>query len=142
MVFIILVVVIFISASVFSNLGKSDAPVVVNPVSTSTPVSGTSAVPTSASTAVGVVKTDTTVNAPAGITMAEVQKHNAGSSCWTAVNGGVYDLTSFTSKHPGGSSAILSLCGIDGTSAFMDQHGNQKRPNNELTGLKIGDLVK
>jgi cytochrome b involved in lipid metabolism len=77
-----------------------------------------------------------------GMTMADVQKHSSGSSCWTAVNGGVYDLTSFTSKHPGGSNAILSLCGIDGTPAFVDQHGNQRRPNNELAGLKIGDLAK
>lgn len=142
LVFIVLVVVIFIGASVFSNLGKGDVPAVVNPVSTSTPVSGAGTVSAPVPALTNTAKTDIMTNTSTGITMADVQKHNGASSCWTVVNSGVYDLTSFTSKHPGGSNAILSLCGIDGTSAFFDQHGNQRRPNNELAGLKIGDLAK
>ncbi|MES2014693.1 MAG: cytochrome b5-like heme/steroid binding domain-containing protein [Patescibacteria group bacterium] len=75
-------------------------------------------------------------------TLAEVAKHNSASSCYTAVNGSVYDLTRFIDQHPGGVQAIESLCGIDGTTAFLAQHGGQRRPENELASLKIGTLVK
>lgn len=82
------------------------------------------------------------VSVDSKMNVSDVKKHNNQSSCWTIVKDSVYDLTSFVSKHSGGSSAILSLCGVDGTAAFIDQHGNQRRPNNELVGLKIGDLMK
>lgn len=156
LIFIALVLVVFVSSSVFANLGKNDVlPVMQNlPTSstsstlstsniTNTPV--TSATPVNTTT----IPTTATVNTPTkdsvtslGIKMVDVQKHNDQSSCWTVVNGGVFDLTSFVTPHPGGSKAILNLCGIDGTTAFVDQHGNQRRPNNELAGLKIGDLAK
>lgn len=75
-------------------------------------------------------------------TMAQVEAANSATKCWTSINGNVYDLTSFINKHPGGASKILSLCGTDGTSAFTDQHGGEKRPANELAGLKIGVLAQ
>lgn len=75
-------------------------------------------------------------------TMADVAKHNSGTSCWTAINGGVYDVTSWINQHPGGAQAILSLCGIDGSAAFNGQHGGQARPESELATFKIGTLVK
>lgn len=34
------------------------------------------------------------------------------------------------------------ICGKDGTSAFENQHGDDRRPANELAGLKIGTLVQ
>ena len=134
--FLVLVLVVFVSSSIFSNLGRVDVlPVADNSTST---VATTTSSPNN-----NIVNTPTKEPVSnTGITMSDVQKHNNQSSCWTVVNGGVYDLTSFVSPHPGGSRAILSLCGIDGTSAFMDQHGNQRRPNNELVGLKIGNLAK
>lgn len=73
-------------------------------------------------------------------TLAEVQAANTSSKCWSIVSGNVYDLTSWISQHPGGQSAILSLCGKDGTSAFLGQHGGQARPASELAGFKIGIL--
>ncbi len=75
-------------------------------------------------------------------TLADIAKHNSPSSCYTAVSGGVYDLTPFINQHRGGSQAILSLCGIDGTAKFMAQHGGQGRPEQELASLKIGTLAK
>jgi cytochrome b involved in lipid metabolism len=70
----------------------------------------------------------------------EVASHNSASSCWTAISGRVYDLTSWIGEHPGGAQAILSLCGIDGTQAFNNQHGGQARPAQELASFYIGDL--
>lgn len=91
------------------------------------------------------VPAPTPLPAPAGpksYTMAEVAKHGSQSDCWSAINGGVYNLTSWIDQHPGGADAIISLCGTDGSSAFNDQHGGQRRPANELTGFKIGVLAQ
>lgn len=73
-------------------------------------------------------------------TMAEVATHNNRSSCYTAISGSVYDLTTWIDKHPGGPDKILSLCGNDGTAAFTGQHGGQRRPEQELASFKIGTL--
>ncbi len=77
-----------------------------------------------------------------GHTLAEVAIHNSAQSCWTAIDGNVYDVTSWISRHPGGAQAILSLCGKDGSVAFNGQHGGQRRPASELAGFKIGVLKK
>ena len=89
------------------------------------------------------VTTTTTTTPPAasGYTMADVAKHATRSSCWTAVNGNVYDVTAWISQHPGGANAILSMCGKDGSAAFNDQHGGQRRPASELASFKIGALI-
>lgn len=73
-------------------------------------------------------------------TMAEVKIHASASSCYTVVRGAVYDVTSWINKHPGGSNAILSMCGTDATDAFESQHGGQRRPEAELASFKIGVL--
>ena len=72
--------------------------------------------------------------------LADVALHKTQSDCWTAVNGSVYDVTSWISQHPGGAGAIISMCGIDGSSNFDGQHGGQKRPATELASFKIGTL--
>lgn len=73
-------------------------------------------------------------------TMAQVKTHNSRTSCWTAVYGGVYDVTAWISQHPGGAGAIVAMCGVDGTSSFDAQHGGQSRANAELGSFKIGTL--
>lgn len=74
--------------------------------------------------------------------LALVATHKTASSCWTTIAGEVYDLTPWIANHPGGEEAILSLCGIDGTASFNDQHGGQARPERELAKFHIGALVK
>ena len=81
-----------------------------------------------------------TGNTTGGITMAEVAKHNSAASCYTAISGSVYDLTAWVNQHPGGKEAILSLCGTDGTAAFKNQHGGQKKQEDTLATYKIGLL--
>lgn len=75
-----------------------------------------------------------------GYTKEEVATHSSENSCWAIINGDVYDLTSYISKHPGGSRNILRICGKDGTSAFVGQHGGESRPERTLEGYKIGPL--
>lgn len=72
--------------------------------------------------------------------MADVKKHASASSCWTVVNGNVYDLTRWINRHPGGRARILAMCGKDATKAFRAEHGTQKRPNSILAGYKLGTL--
>lgn len=75
-------------------------------------------------------------------TAAQVAAHASVSSCYSIVNGSVYDLTPWISKHPGGPAAITGLCGKDGSAAFNGQHGGQARPASELAGFKIGVVAK
>ena len=76
-----------------------------------------------------------------GYTTTEVATHNDQSSCWTTINGSVYDITSYIPRHPGGKSAILKICGKDGASLFERQHGGQSRPERTLEGFYIGPLL-
>lgn len=82
------------------------------------------------------------VTGPTQFTLADVAIHNNATSCYTAVRGTVYDLTNFISKHPGGATNILKICGKDGSSAFERKHGGRPGPEEELKGHEIGVLVQ
>ena len=82
----------------------------------------------------------TPTSQPDFYTLADVKKHSTRSDCWTAINGNVYNVTSWIGQHPGGAGAIVGLCGIDGSDGFNGQHGGQKRPASELASFKIGVL--
>ena len=60
--------------------------------------------------------------------------------CWTVIDGDVYDLTGWITKHPGGASRILGLCGKDGTSRFQGQHAGSSSALSALEGYRIGAL--
>ncbi len=107
------------------------------PVATPTPTPTPTRVVTPSPT-----PTPTPAATTAGYTMAQVRANNTARSCWTAIDGVVYDLTRWISNHPGGSSAILFLCGIDGTNAFNAQHQNQSRPSIRLDTYRLGPLNK
>ena len=79
---------------------------------------------------------------PKTFTLADIAIHSSISSCYTVVNGNVYDVTAFASKHPGGEDNILKLCGKDGSAFFNKQHGGQEKPEATLASLKIGTLAK
>lgn len=79
---------------------------------------------------------------PSGITMAIVASHNTAASCWTVIDGGVYDVTTWIAQHPGGARAITQLCGTDGTALFHGQHGDNQRQADVLVGMKIGVLAQ
>ncbi|MDB5264846.1 MAG: conserved rane protein of unknown function [Parcubacteria group bacterium] len=83
---------------------------------------------------------ETTPPVTSGYTSVQVAAHADASSCWTTIGGKVYDLTLWVKQHPGGSRAILSLCGHDGTAAFEREHGGQARPEQELASFFIGNL--
>jgi cytochrome b involved in lipid metabolism len=79
---------------------------------------------------------------PAGITFAQVAIHNSETSCWSVVNGNVYDLTSWIPNHPGGKKRIIAMCGTDGSAAYNGAHGSDSKPPMILAGFKLGVLAK
>ena len=114
----------------------SPAPV-VTPTAAAKPTATATPTPTPTATA-----TPTPTATTAGYTMTQVRANNSARSCWTAIDGFVYDLTRWISSHPGGAGAILFLCGTDGTNAFNAQHANQSRPAIRLDGYRLGPLNK
>ncbi len=73
-------------------------------------------------------------------TLQEVAMHNTPNDCWATINGSVYDLSTWVSRHPGGSTPIENLCGIDGSERFTKKHGGSSSAQAALILLKIGEL--
>ena len=86
--------------------------------------------------------TPTPTAATSGYTMAQVAANNSAKSCWAVIEGSVYNLTNWINSHPGGTGAIISLCGTEATSSFNAQHANQSRPSSRLSGYLLGPLAK
>ena len=80
--------------------------------------------------------------AAAGYTMEKVKANASATSCWTVIKGNVYNLTAWINQHPGGSSSIKSLCGVDGSSAYAAQHQGESKPESRLAGYLLGPLTK
>jgi len=74
------------------------------------------------------------------ISMETVVLNNSEESCYTIINGQVYDVTSAITSHPGGKFAILKMCGIDSTEMFTKKHGESEKAKTGLEDLYIGDL--
>lgn len=71
---------------------------------------------------------------------AEVATHNSVTSCWSSIDGYIYDLTSFINLHPGGERAVAETCGIDGTAAFKEAHNGSARKMAELQKYIVGTI--
>ena len=69
----------------------------------------------------------------------QVSLHNSADSCWIIIEDGVYDVTSFLSRHPGGVGTLLSAGGADATDVFFNYHSEsvQKR----ISAFRIGRAV-
>jgi cytochrome b involved in lipid metabolism len=86
--------------------------------------------------------TPTPTATTSGYTMAQVAANNSAKSCWAVIEGSVYNLTAWINSHPGGTGAIISLCGTEATSSFKGKHSNQSRPTAQLSGYLLGPLAK
>ena len=75
-------------------------------------------------------------------TMTQIAEHGDATSCWTAIEGNVYDMTEYIEEHPGGSRAILVICGSDGTGSFNSMpDAVMPVARMALAKYKIGDLA-
>lgn len=127
-----LLLVLGVGSIVYTTKKSPVLPVESAPVTTKT---------VSTATTPASVQPATQTSQSGGITLAQIATHNSRTSCWSAVNGGVYDLTSWIPNHPGGEGAILSLCGIDGSDRYNGQHGDSSKTARILTGFKIGTFI-
>jgi hypothetical protein len=112
-----------------------------------TPTAPTTPTPTSSPSTTAVpTPTPTPTPSPTptktGYTMDQVRANNSNSSCWSVIDGNVYDLTRWINSHPGGASSIRSLCGLDGTASFKGQHSNQSSPAQRLNSYLLGPLSR
>ena len=98
--------------------------------------------PSQNTTTTGTTGTATTPPAPRTFTLAEVATHSDRTSCYSAINGIVYDLTSWIDRHPGGAGAVLRICGKDGSSAFTQKHEGEPKPEQMLATFKLGLLAR
>ena len=119
--------------------------VVVKSAPTASATAAASAAPMASATPMATKSAEPSKSAaPAstGYTMERVKANGTSSSCWTVINGYVYDLTRWIGSHPGGSGAIRSLCGTDGTAEFNSQHRGEGTPTARLAGYLLGPLAK
>lgn len=125
--------------------GCSSAPATSTSAAAAKSTSASTSTATSTTTKPATSTTSTsaaTSSAPAATayTMDAVKTHNSASSCWSVINGTVYDLTAWINAHPGGAQRIKSICGIDGTSEFKGAHSGENGPNARLATFKLGPL--
>lgn len=66
----------------------------------------------------------------------ELASHNTRESCWIAINGTIWDVTTFIDQHPGGASLILKVAGQDATEQYETFH------NPELVEETLGPEAK
>lgn len=110
------------------------------PARTSAPAPSTATVPVTTTKPTVTATPEPAPTKPSGYTLAQVAEHATKESCWTTINGSVYDITSYIPRHPGGERNIMKVCGKDGTSLFEGQHGGDSKPESRLASFRIGAL--
>ena len=123
-----LVVVLAVAGGVFLMNRSSSTPITTTPS------------PTSQSTNSGTTSGVTQQT----FTLTDVANHAVETDCWLAIEGKVYNVTEFVSKHPGGK-AILNGCGKDATVLFNTRPTNNRGPHPAqarelLVQYYVGDL--
>jgi cytochrome b involved in lipid metabolism len=90
------------------------------------------------------VQEDSQTDTSKTFTLTEVASHSTKVDCWMAIDGNVYDVSSFVPKHPG-EEAILQGCGKDATEMFNtrpnDGTSHSEKARNMLKDLQIGVLA-
>lgn len=132
-------------ASIILSVGVKEIPGEVlrgaKPTPSVTPAPAPTPTPSAAATS-NPAPAPTLAPTKTGYTMAQVRANNSASNCWSVIDDSVYDLTKWINSHPGGSGAIVGLCGRDGSSTFNSRHGGQSSPKSTLAGYLLGPLEK
>lgn len=136
----ILAFVAVIGGIVFITTNKPDSSVINQPNKTASTEQVDTTTPTETTNSESEEGNTTQTTNPASYTLTQVSLHASETSCWTIIDGNVYDLTMWIGQHPGGEKAILSICGKDGTAVFSGKHGMNGKQATILAGFKIGTL--
>lgn len=78
--------------------------------------------------------------ASAVYTRAEVAKHSSYEDAWVIIDDGVYDVSKFVARHPGGK-VILYYRGQDATESFNAFHCDLEKSRKYLKPLQIGSVA-
>lgn len=70
----------------------------------------------------------------------DLSSHNQPDDAWIAIEGTVYDVSSFLQIHPGGAKRLLDSCGGDATAAFAEA-GHSGTARSRLKAFAIGQLI-
>lgn len=73
-------------------------------------------------------------------TWQEVAEHNSADSLWIYVNDGVYDITEWVDRHPGGREHLLLAAGRDCTDLFKSYHPFTDKPEAILEKFRVGSI--
>ncbi|PMS23944.1 cytochrome B5 [Trinickia dabaoshanensis] len=78
-------------------------------------------------------------------TLAQIAGHDRPEDCWMAIDGAVFDLTSYLPRHPSNPAIVLPWCGKDATQAYHTK--TKGRPHSSyadrlLSELRIGTLKR
>lgn len=127
------------------NTSNTDAEVMVNDTTTDDAmmVDDDSMMEDDATTSADAMDDDTMMSDT--YTLAQIAEHASEDDCWFAIEGSVYDVTSYIADgiHPGGE-AILLGCGTDATELYNDRPGNEgphsEKARSFLPQFKIGTL--
>nr|KAF6275405.1 fatty acid desaturase 2 [Myotis myotis] len=71
----------------------------------------------------------------------EIQKHNLRTDKWLVIDRKVYNITQWSSRHPGGHRVIGHYAGEDATDAFQAFHRDLDFVRKFLKPLLIGELA-
>lgn len=75
----------------------------------------------------------------ASFTLDDVKLHATAESCWMAIEGRVYDVTSYIPRHPTKPEIMLEYCGKDATKAFQTK--NKEKPHSARARKRLDLLV-
>jgi len=85
------------------------------------------------------------MNAPAlksdGYSAEDVARHCAKDDAWVIVGDGVYDITEWIPRHPGGSIPLVQYAGRDMTDAFRAYHSPTGKAAKTLNAYRIGEYA-
>lgn len=115
----------------------SAVPSSADPSPTSASPTESTRTPSSATRSAAASPTPSAAATTQVFTATEVAQHDRRSDCYTIINGKVYDLTGWIAANPQGSAQVVALCGIDGTSVYLDQT-DSPLTRAELAQLQIG----
>ncbi|KAF5534673.1 cytochrome b5-like heme steroid binding domain-containing protein [Fusarium mexicanum] len=74
------------------------------------------------------------------ITVEELAEHGTLDKLWIAVHGRVYNLTAFSSDHPGGVDALEMSAGRDGTEAY-EYAGHSEENMGKMQQYYVGNIA-
>lgn len=77
--------------------------------------------------------------------MDDVARHNTPASAYVVYKGGVFDVTSFLSDHPGGADILLPYLGKDITKTLFDEaagHVHSETAVGILASHRVGTILQ